>query len=116
MTGPSSPAPATFPSSLSPGDSSTKNETARAPTSLWALPTLSRYVHKAQGLMLTQVVLNLERKDHAPGLSYVAISRVKTLSSIMFESPFDLSRFATKESSNMQDRARDWDLRTLQCL
>ena len=73
-------------------------------------------VHKAQGLTLKKVVLNLARKDHAPGLSYVAISRVKRLSSIMFETPFDLSRFATKESSNMKDRARDWDLRTLQCL
>jgi ATP-dependent exoDNAse (exonuclease V) alpha subunit len=73
-------------------------------------------VHKAQGLTLKQVVLNLERKDHSPGLSYVAISRVKKLSSIMFETPFDLSRFTTKVSSNMKDRARDWDLRTLQCL
>jgi ATP-dependent DNA helicase PIF1 len=73
-------------------------------------------VHKAQGLTLKQVVLNLERKDHSPGLSYVAMSRVKKLSSIMFETPFDLSRFTTKESSNMKDRARDWDLRTLQCL
>jgi len=73
-------------------------------------------VHKAQGLTLKQVVLNLERKDHSPGLSYVAISRVKRLSSIMFETPFDLSRFTTKVSSNTKDRARDWDLRTLQCL
>jgi hypothetical protein len=70
-------------------------------------------VHKAQGLTLKQVVLNLERKDHSLGLSYVAISRVKKLSSIMFKTPFDLSRFTTKESSNMKDRARDWDLRTL---
>jgi ATP-dependent DNA helicase PIF1 len=64
-------------------------------------------VHKAQGLTLKQVVLNLERKDHSPGLSYVAVSRVKKLSSIiLFETPFDLSRFTTKESSNMKDRAR----------
>jgi hypothetical protein len=43
-------------------------------------------------LTLRQVVLNLERKGHSPGLSYVAISRVKKLSSIMFETPFDLSK------------------------
>jgi ATP-dependent exoDNAse (exonuclease V) alpha subunit len=79
-------------------------------------PAYAITVHKAQGLTLKQVVLNLERKDHSPGLSYVAISRVKKLSSIMFETPFDLSRFTTKESSNMKDRARDWDRRTLQCL
>jgi hypothetical protein len=79
-------------------------------------PAYAITVHKAQGLTLRQVVLNLERKDHSPGLSYVAISRVKKLSSIMFETPFDLSRFTTKQSSNMKDRAKDWDRRTLQCL
>jgi ATP-dependent exoDNAse (exonuclease V) alpha subunit len=79
-------------------------------------PAYAITVHKAQGLTLKQVVLNLERKEHSLGLSYVAISRVKRLSSITFETPFDLSRFTTKESSNMKDRARDWDLRTPQCL
>lgn len=42
-------------------------------------------VHKAQGLLLKQVVLNLELKDHTPGLLYVAISRVKRLSSVVFK-------------------------------
>lgn len=79
-------------------------------------PAYAITVHKAQGLTLKKVVLNLERKDHSPGLSYVAISRVKKLSSIMFETPFDLSRFTAKVSSNMKDRARDWDVRTLQCV
>ncbi|KFG83696.1 ATP-dependent DNA helicase PIF1 [Metarhizium anisopliae] len=79
-------------------------------------PAYAITVHKAQELTLKQVVLNLERKDHVPGLSYVAISRVKRLSSLMFETLFDLSRFTTKVSSNMKDRARDWNLRTLQCL
>lgn len=64
-------------------------------------------VHKAQGLTLKQVVLNLERKDYSLGLLYVAISRVKKLSFIMFETPFDLSRFTTKVSSNMKDRVKD---------
>jgi ATP-dependent DNA helicase PIF1 len=73
-------------------------------------PAYAIMVHKAQGLALKQVVLNLERKDHAPVLSYVAISRVKRLSSIMFETPLDLSRFTTRKSSNMKDRARDWVL------
>ncbi|EFY90643.1 hypothetical protein MAC_03223 [Metarhizium acridum CQMa 102] len=59
-------------------------------------------VHKAQGLTLKQVVLNLDRRDHAPGLSYVAISRVKKLSSIMFETPFDLSRFTTKVTTELE--------------
>jgi len=49
-------------------------------------------------------------------LSYIAISQVNKLSSIMFETPFDLSRFITKVSPNMKDRVGDSDLRTLQCL
>lgn len=77
-------------------------------------PAYTITVHKAPSLK--QVVLNLERKDHVPGLSYIAISRVKRLSFIIFETPFDLSRFVIKESSNMKDKARDWDLRTLQGL
>jgi ATP-dependent exoDNAse (exonuclease V) alpha subunit len=64
-------------------------------------------VHKAQGLTLKQVVLNLERKDHSLGLLYIAISRVKELSSIMLKAPFDLNRFTTKVSSNIKDRVRD---------
>jgi hypothetical protein len=60
-----------------------------------------------------RVVLNLERKVHAPGLSYVAISRIKRFSSIMFQTPVDLSRFRTKESTDMKVRARDWNVRTL---
>jgi hypothetical protein len=64
-------------------------------------------VYKAQGLTLRQVVLNLERKDYSLGLLYVTISRVKKLLSIMFETPFDLSRFTTKQSLNMKDRVKD---------
>lgn len=36
-------------------------------------------VHKSQGLTLSQVVLNIDQKEHCLGLSYVAVSRVKAL-------------------------------------
>jgi ATP-dependent DNA helicase PIF1 len=36
-------------------------------------------VYKSQGLTLSRAVLNLATKEHALGLSYVAVSRVKTL-------------------------------------
>src|SRR3984957_9288782 len=115
--GPSSPAPTTLIIPIFPVTRRFKYK--KRDCSCTNFPLRLAYaitVHKAQGLTLKQVVLNLERKDHSPGLSYVAISPVKKLSSIMFETPFDLSRFTTKVSSNMKDRARDWDLRTLQCL
>jgi ATP-dependent DNA helicase PIF1 len=36
-------------------------------------------VYKSQGLTLSRAVLNLATKEHALGLSYVAVSQVKTL-------------------------------------
>jgi len=39
-------------------------------------------VHKSQGLTLEWVVLDIKDKDKTPGLTYVAISRVKKLSGI----------------------------------
>jgi ATP-dependent DNA helicase PIF1 len=36
-------------------------------------------VYKSQGLTLSKAVLNLATKEHALGLSYMAVSQVKTL-------------------------------------
>lgn len=73
-------------------------------------------VHKSQGLTLTKVVISLAYPDHAPGLSYVAISRVKRLSDLMFEQAFDMTRFQMKKSANMEYRRIDWAMRTPQCI
>ena len=48
-------------------------------------------VHKSQGLTLDKAVLDISGKDHTPGLTYVAISRVKKLSGLLFEKGFDKS-------------------------
>lgn len=50
-------------------------------------------VHKTQGTTVDQVALNTAGKGCVVGLTYVAISRVKSLSSILFESPFDFTPF-----------------------
>ena len=60
-------------------------------------------VHKSQGLILLQVVLNIDQKEHCLGLSYVAISRVKALDRLMFESPFDFSRFTSQDTPIARD-------------
>jgi ATP-dependent DNA helicase PIF1 len=73
-------------------------------------------VHKSQGLTPNRVVLNLARKDRTPGLSYVAISRVKSLQGIMFEAPFDLERFDPIHSTMVQDREIDKILRESQLI
>jgi ATP-dependent DNA helicase PIF1 len=73
-------------------------------------------VHKSQGLTLSRVVLNIDQKEHCLGLSYVAISRVKALDRLMFESPFDFSRFTLQDSPVLQDRKLDISVRNKQLL
>ena len=39
------------------------------------------------------MVLDIKEKDKTAGLTYIAISRVKKLSGLMFEYGFDIERF-----------------------
>jgi ATP-dependent exoDNAse (exonuclease V) alpha subunit len=55
-------------------------------------------VHKSQGLTLNRVVLDIKDKDNIAGLTYVAVSRVKKLSGLMFERGFDKERFQPSTS------------------
>lgn len=73
-------------------------------------------VHKSQGLTLSRAVLNLNQREHCPGLSYVAVSRVKTLSGVLFEVPFDFDRFKHVNSAVSVDRELDYTVRTNQLL
>ena len=56
-------------------------------------------VHKSQGLTLDYAVLDLGEPEFAAGQTYVAISRVKKLSGLLFETPFDFERFTPKRSA-----------------
>jgi ATP-dependent exoDNAse (exonuclease V) alpha subunit len=60
-------------------------------------------VYKSQGLTLSQAVLNLNQKEHCLGLLYVAVSRVKTLDSLLFKVPFDYERFIGRELAASKD-------------
>ena len=64
-------------------------------------------VHKSQGLTLSKAVLNLAAKEHALGLLYVAVSRVKKLSGLLFECPFNFDHFQPPTSESFKDRALD---------
>ena len=60
-------------------------------------------IHKSQGLTLEKAVVELGPSDFTPGLSFVAISRVKTLSGLAFRSRFDAARLQkVKETDSMQ--------------
>src|SRR5467141_3923552 len=50
-------------------------------------------IHKSQGMTLEKAVLNIEKKDFRPGISYVGTSRVTRKEGLMFETTFDYERF-----------------------
>jgi hypothetical protein len=58
------------------------------PCSRTMLPLRLAYamtIHKCQGLTLPQVVVNLGKREMSPGLTYVALSRVKRLRDLVVE-------------------------------
>lgn len=72
-------------------------------------------VHKSRGLTLPKVVLDLNQKEFALGLAYVAISRVKKLSGVLFETAFDYEKFRSKSSNSSRvkkDRLIDYLFRS----
>jgi ATP-dependent exoDNAse (exonuclease V) alpha subunit len=73
-------------------------------------------VHKSQGLTLQKAVLNINCKEHCLGLSYVAVSRVKTLDGLLFERPFDFEQFKPVDSVISRDRELDYTFRNTQLI
>ncbi|KAF2735906.1 hypothetical protein EJ04DRAFT_598965 [Polyplosphaeria fusca] len=55
-----------------------------------------------------------DRKDFTPGLTYVALSRVKSLSGLLFEESFDLKRLRTPTSETIIMRKSDYTRRAAQ--
>lgn len=63
-------------------------------------------------MTLDRAVVSLPRKvDFAAGLSYVAISRVRQLSGLMFQNSFDQDRFGTSPSATVVARLVDEERR-----
>ena len=73
-------------------------------------------VHKSQGLTLPKVGLNLNCREHWLGLSYIAVSWVKTLDGILFEGPFDFEYFKAVDSATSRDRELDYVFRNTQLI
>ncbi|XP_044714494.1 uncharacterized protein HRG_11939 [Hirsutella rhossiliensis] len=64
-------------------------------------------VHKAQGATLEWVVADISHRDFQSGLTYVAVSRAKTLNGIMFDASFDLNDIRRRTDGSMAARAAD---------
>lgn len=74
-------------------------------------------VHKSQGVTLDKAVCDISAPEFASGLSYVAVSRVRTLDGLMFEAPFDRSRvYRDVPVRSMQLKLVDYEARKLQAL
>jgi len=64
-------------------------------------------IHKSQGLTLPQAWIDIGKSERTPGVSYVAISRVKTLLSCIIE-PMTFQRLTNlKTSANVQYRLNE---------
>ena len=57
-------------------------------------------VHKSQGLTLDKAVIDLGEKDFTPGLSFVALSQVKTLSGLLFKNSFLIGHLQKPQGSS----------------
>lgn len=71
-------------------------------------------VHKAQGVTVDRAVLNISAPDFTTGLSYVAVSRVRSLRGILFEEPFDYERFQIVDTATTRWRYTDRVRRRIQ--
>jgi hypothetical protein len=72
-------------------------------------------IHKSQGISVTKIVLNLTGKaGFAPGLTYVAMSRVRSLKGLLIEEPFSLERLRFKATATIVMRNTDYERRKLQ--
>ena len=62
-------------------------------------------IHKGQGLTLSKSALDVGKKEFSSGLTFVACSRVRRLSDLLFDPPFPFERVAKlANSQRLQDR------------
>ena len=62
-------------------------------------------IHKAQGLTLDKVVVDVGKKEFSSGLTFVACSRVRHLTDLLFDPPFPFQRVTNlAKSQQLQER------------
>ena len=64
-------------------------------------------IHKSQGQMLTQAVVDLGKSEKVAGCTFVATSRVRSITDIVFEPmTFDRSKAIGKNKNLKKDSRR----------
>ena len=62
-------------------------------------------IHKSQGLTLDKAVIDIGKKEFSTGLTFVACSRVRQLTNLLFVPPFSFQRVANlSKSVRLKDR------------
>jgi len=70
-------------------------------------------IHKAQGLTLSKVAVDIGKKEFCAGLTFVAISRVRRLTDVLFNPPFPFQRLANLAKSRRVQERKDEEARLL---
>ncbi|KAF4471266.1 ATP-dependent DNA helicase PIF1, partial [Fusarium albosuccineum] len=74
-------------------------------------------VHKSQSITEDMILADLSCRDFQTGLSYVAVSRVRTLDGLMLDAPFDRNHLVYgSPPDGMKMKMRDQELRKRQVL
>ncbi|XP_044715328.1 PIF1-like helicase domain-containing protein [Hirsutella rhossiliensis] len=74
-------------------------------------------VHKSQSITEDMIVTDLSCRDFQTGLSYVAVSRVKTLQGLMLDAPFDRNHLTyASPPEGIKMKMKDQQLRKRQVL
>ena len=68
-------------------------------------------IHKAQGLTLDKAVVHIGKKEFCTGLTFVACSRVRRLSDLLFLTPFDYKRVANLGNTQCMQKRQLEDVR-----
>lgn len=63
-------------------------------------------IHKSQGLTLDKAVINIGPKELNIGLTYVAISRIKRLKGLAFETGFNYEQINNFKNNLFKQRLR----------
>jgi len=64
-------------------------------------------IHKAQGLTLSKLCIDISMKEFSTGLTFVAISRVKRLTDLLLNPPFAFQRLKNLSRSRRLQERRD---------
>ena len=68
-------------------------------------------IHKAQGLTLSKLCVDIGKKEFSAGLTLVAISRVRCLTDLLLKPPFSFQRLKNLAKSRRIEERKDEEKR-----